>query len=160
MPKNHYRKVYKSDHLGVVDLEEFLERGSDLCFTISHTVQGKQKVMGRSIECNVVYFCEKIKPMVVNATNGKQIAKFANSGFVEDWKNIRVQLYIDKSVKMKGEVTGGIRIRPQQPKEKEFLNPNHPQWSVALERVKGGADRGFIEQYYSIDEENWGLLCQ
>ena len=34
MSKTHFRKAYKSDHLGVPDLEEFKENGSNLIFTI------------------------------------------------------------------------------------------------------------------------------
>ena len=37
--KTHYRKIFKSDHLGVADLEEFLEQGSSLTFTISYVKQ-------------------------------------------------------------------------------------------------------------------------
>ena len=37
--KTHYRKVLKSDHLGVADLEEFLEEGKSLVFTIKQVKQ-------------------------------------------------------------------------------------------------------------------------
>lgn len=41
----------------------------------------------------------------------------AKSPFVEDWQNIAVELFIDHSVKMKGEIVGGVRIKSQPPKQ-------------------------------------------
>ena len=115
--KTHYRKVYKSDHLGVADLEDFNEEGRDLIFTIVQVKQEYDKsVAGREGNYNIAYFKEDIKPLVLNATNSKVVKSFAKgSSFVEDWKNITIQLYIDATVKMKGEVVGGVRISPRQP---------------------------------------------
>lgn len=107
----HYRKVFKSDHLGCADLEEFQESGSNLIFTIKCVRQERgAKVAGRKIDANIAYFQESIKPLVLNATNSKTLSKLADSCFVENWSNISVQLYIDPSATMKGEVVGGVRI--------------------------------------------------
>lgn len=116
--KHHYRNVFKSDHLGIADLEEFIEEKRSLIFTISHVVQEyKTKVAGRNIDANIAYFIDPIKPMVLNATNSKIIKKLSGgSPFVEDWKNVTVELYIDPNVKMKGEVVGGLRIKDEAPK--------------------------------------------
>ena len=38
------------------------------------------------------------------------------SPFVEDWKNVVIELYVDESVRMKGEVVGGVRIKEEPPK--------------------------------------------
>lgn len=120
MKKHHYRAVFKSDHLGSADLEEMLEEGKTLIFTIKEVKQEyKTKVAGKTIDANIAYFKEGIKPLVLNATNSKQVAKFAQSKFVEDWSNLTIELYIDPAVKMKGEVVGGVRIKPTQPRLKE-----------------------------------------
>lgn len=125
--KHHFRKVYKSDHLGVADLEEFLEEGRELKFTIRNVVQyildprvkgSGVLVAGKVISANVAFFKEDIKPMVLNATNAKQIKLFTGKVMVEDWNDVRVELYFDESVKMKGEVVGGVRIRKIQPQDK------------------------------------------
>lgn len=115
--KTHYRKVFKSDHLGVADLEDFVEEGKSLNFVITQVKQEiNVSVAGRKGNHNIAYFKEPIKPLVLNSTNSKRVKAFAGgSPFVEDWKNIPVTLYIDNSVKMKGEVVGGVRISPQQP---------------------------------------------
>jgi len=114
--KTHYRKVFKSDHLGSADLEEMLEEDVKLIFTIKQVKQEyKTLVAGKRIDANIAYFKEPVKPLVLNATNSKQVAKFAGSKFVEDWAGLTIELYIDPSVKMKGEVVGGVRIKPTQP---------------------------------------------
>lgn len=116
--KTHYRKVFKSDHLGSADLEEMIEENRPLIFTIKEVKQEySAKVAGKKIDANIAYFNEKIKPLVLNATNSKIVKQLSGgSPFVEDWKNILVELYIDASIKMKGEVVGGVRIKEQPPK--------------------------------------------
>jgi len=119
MDKHHFRKVYKSDHLGVADLEDFIEAGASLIFTIKHVKQEiNATVAGKKGNFNIAYFVENIKPLVLNATNAKQIKTFTGSSFVEDWNNVKIELFCDEMVKMKGEVVGGVRIRKLQPQEK------------------------------------------
>lgn len=121
--KHHYRNVFKSDHLSSADLEDLLEQGEKLIFTIREVKQEKgAKVAGKKIDANIAYFIEKIKPLVLNATNSKTIKSFARtkdhpngSPFVEDWKNLTIELYVDDNVQMKGERTQGVRVRQIQP---------------------------------------------
>lgn len=122
MEKTHYRKVFKSDHLGTADLEELIEDKIPLIFTIKEVKQEYNvSVAGKKINANIAYFKEHLKPLVLNATNSKIVKSFANgSPFVEDWKNIKVELYIDASIKLKGEVVGGVRIKTQQPKSTDY----------------------------------------
>ena len=87
--KTHYRKVFKSDHLGVADLEDLIEAKKSLVFTIKQVKQEfNTQVAGKKINANIAYFNEKIKPLVLNSTNSKIVKAFNNnSPFVEDWKN-------------------------------------------------------------------------
>ena len=138
--KHHYRNVFKSDHLGSADLEDFIEKGTKLIFTIKEVRQEKgTKVAGKKIDANIAYFVENIKPLVLNATNSKIVKSFTiskehpnGSPFVEDWKNLTIELYIDENVQMKGEKTQGVRIRPIQPVAKHqtanrlFFEPTLP----------------------------------
>lgn len=113
MSKTNYRTVYKSDHLGVIDLEEILERGDKLIFTIKEVKQEfKTKVAGNTIDANICYFKEPIKPLVLNSTNAKVLKNLSGSAFIENWANMTIELYIDATVKMKGEIVGGVRIKP------------------------------------------------
>lgn len=118
MEKHHYRNVFKSDHLGSADLEDLIEKGSNLIFTIQYAKQERGvKVAGKKVDANIVYFKEPIKPLVINATNGKILRRFAGSPMVEDWNNIVVELYIDENVRaVSGGTTQGVRIREIQPK--------------------------------------------
>lgn len=132
--KTHYRKVFKSDHLGVADLEDFLEEGKNLIFTIKYVRQEQgAKVAGRKIDANIAYFNEPIKPLVLNATNSKTMRQLTGSCFVEDWQNITVQLYIDQKAQLKGQTVGGVRISPNPVKKaKPQLTPeNQKQWESA-----------------------------
>jgi len=115
--KTHYRKVFKSDHLSSFDLEDFIENGVNLEFTIKHVKQFEStKVAGKSIAANIAYFVEPVKPMVLNATNSKIVAKLADSSFLEDWNNIPVELYILKNIQFGKERVTGIRIKEEPPK--------------------------------------------
>jgi len=142
MSKTHYRKVFKSDHLGVADLEEFLEEGKSLVFTIKQVKQEYNvAVAGRKGDYNIAYFNQDIKPLVLNSVNSSRIKKFAgNSPFVEDWNNITIELYIDYGVKMKGQVVGGVRIRAKQPdsakKQKTGIGP--VRFENAIKAIKAG----------------------
>lgn len=160
MKKDHYRNVFKSDHLGIADLEDFTEEGRSLCFTIQRTVQGKHKVAGKNIECNVAYFVENIKPMVLNATNSKMVARFARSNFVQDWNNIPVELYIDPDVKMKGATVGGVRIKNVQPRmQLQIMNESHKMWTTAIQKVKEGMSIEQMRTMYQISDEDYRKLC-
>lgn len=135
--QTHYRKVFKSDHLGCADLEDFIESGSNLVFTISHVNQERgTRVAGKKIDANIAYFVEGIKPLVLNATNSKTVSKLASSVFVENWQNIPVQLYIDPNVKMKGEMTGGVRVSPNKIKPRQSIVRDSPMWGNAIAAYK------------------------
>lgn len=117
MKKQHYRNVFKSDHLSSYDLEDFTEQGRPLEFTIKHVVQElKTKVAGKRIDANIAYFVEPIKPLVLNATNSKIVAKFAGSPFVNDWINISIELQVKKNINFGKDIVQGIRIKETPPK--------------------------------------------
>lgn len=155
--KTHYRKVFKSDHLGQADLEEFLESGSNLVFTIHHVVQEiGVRVAGKKINANIAYFAEQIKPLVLNATNSKILRQITGSSFVEDWTSILVQLYIDPNVKMKGDTVGGVRINPKQPvATKVALTPAQSKaWANAIAAFKRDGNLGAVLKRYEVSQEN------
>lgn len=152
MSKTHYRKVFKSDHLGVADLEDFIEEKRSLIFTISQVKQEFNiSVAGRKGNHNIAYFKESIKPLVLNATNSKIVKSFNDgSPFVEDWGNTLVELYIDSNVKMNGEVVGGVRIRQKQPSTKQKVIFTEAHFEKAKE-ANASIER--IEKSYEVSEE-------
>lgn len=136
--KTHYRKVLKSDHLGIADLEDFQEEGSSLIYNIKFVNQEHgARVAGKKIDANIAYFNEPIKPLVLNATNAATMRLLTGSPFIEDWQNIPVQLYIDNNVKMKGEIVGGVRISPIAPKVQQVITPeNAKAWANVVNAYK------------------------
>jgi len=152
--KTHYRKVFKSDHLGVADLEDFIEQGSNLIFTIHHVNQEYgTKVAGRNIDANIAYFNEDIKPLVLNATNSQVMKKLTGSAFVEDWSNVTVQLYIDSSAKLKGEVVGGVRISGERVRtEKKPLK--REQWDNAIAAYKRDGNLDAVKKRRTVPAED------
>lgn len=159
----HYRKVYKSDHLGVADIEDFLEAGSDLIFTIKCVCQEMNaKVAGKKISANIAYFVEPIKPMVLNATNAATLRTLSNSGYIENWANLPIQFYIDKNVKMMNEVVGGIRIRNKLPRlHKRIITPQDAKmWGHAKSAYKRDGNFNAILEKAEISEDNMLLIMQ
>ena len=162
-PLTHYRKVFKSDHLGVADLEEYLEEGKSLVFTIREVKQEiGVSVAGRKGDHNIAYFKEEIKPLVLNATNSARVRRFCkNSAFIEHWKNVRIELFIDPSVKMKGEIVGGVRIKTRQPKieEKKKVGISPASFLKAMEAVKKGTHTiAEVEAKYTLTPEQKASL--
>ncbi len=150
----HYRNVFKSDHLGIADLEDMIEKRMDLIFTIKEVKQEfNVSVAGKKGNYNIAYFKEAIKPLVLNATNSKIVKSFCGgSPFVENWKNVLIELYIDESVKMKGEVVGGVRISPKQPKPIQVDKPQFTETN--FEKAKAAnATIEVIKSRYSITPE-------
>lgn len=155
--KTHYRKVFKSDHLGQADLEDFIEERISLVFQIAYVKQETGvAVAGRKGNYNIAYFKEKIKPLVLNATNSKVVKKLSGgSPFVEDWLDIPVQLYIDPNVKMKGETVGGVRISPNPPKQgKPELAPGDNQWQSAIDAYKRDGNLNKVLSRRTITKAN------
>lgn len=151
--KTHWRKVFKSDHLGVADLEELIEERKVLLFTITHVrSEIGVAVAGRKGNHNIAYFKEGIKPMVLNATNSKTIKSFCkNSPFIEDWKNVRVELYIKSGVKaVTGGFTEGVYVKSVQPKEKVKPIFTDDKFEMAK---KNNATIELIRTKYRLDKE-------
>ena len=98
-----------------------LEPGQELIATIKSV--GNEEVTspdGKKQICSVIHFAENIKPMILNATNNKTIAKLFKTPYIEEWTGRKIQIYIEK-VKAFGDVWDALRIRPFLPVEKELL---------------------------------------
>ena len=163
-PGTHYRKVFKSDHLGVADLEDYLENKKELIFTITHVKQHFDvMVAGKKGNFNIAYISDspEKKPLVLNAGNAKIIKKLAGgSPFVEDWKNILVELYIDNNVRLMGQTTSGIRIRPTSPKreKKQITKANEKLWDGAKKAYLRDGNFDKVLEKAIISDQNKKLI--
>jgi len=155
MTKTHYKKVFNSDYLGACDLEGDLKAIIKLVEV--REIDNKQ---GKIEPRNVAVFTDPaIKPMILNVTNCKIMKKFTKSAYIEDWKNVAVQIYVKDDVKAFGDVTEGLRLREQQPSmEKPELKPGNATWKNAIKFMEGGGGIAKITDKYRLTEENIKLL--
>ena len=123
--KTHWRKVHNPNYLGAYSLDQ----GKDLILTIKKAGVEKVKNERGSEECTVISFVENQKPMIINVTNARIIQKIYKTPYIEEWAGKKIQLYIDDSIKCKGEIVEGLRIRPRIPKQDKI--------STVCENCKG-----------------------
>lgn len=163
--KTHFRKIHKSDHLAVCDLEEYTEEGLRLVFTVDRVAaEYGAKVAGKKVDKNIMYFkpaehkgqLKNIKPWCLNATNEKLMRKLTNSPFMEDWAGFNIELYVDPNVTMMGEQTGGVRIHPNLPAmQKKAVTPdNKKMWENAKAAYKRDGNFDKVLEKADISEEN------
>lgn len=152
--KTHYRAVMKSDHLGVADLEDFIEQKVELKFTIKEVKQEiGVKVAGKKGNHNVCYWVNsQIKPWVLNSVNSKTLKMLTGSSFIEDWKGVIVELYIDETVKFAGENTGGVRIKPTK-FAKNKLMVGTKAYENAVSHLKKNGTLDDIRVHYEVTDE-------
>lgn len=120
MTKTPWKKIVSDpDYLGEADFNE----GEEKIVTIDRVVSGvKIKSAEGTSEKAVVYFRERIKPMILNVARSKAITKVAGSKFVEDWCGVVIALYIDDNVKAFGDVVSAVRVRPRKPAARTAVN--------------------------------------
>jgi hypothetical protein len=111
--KTPWKKIVSDpDFLGEADFSE----GEEKIATIDRVASSvKIKTADGTNERAVVYFKEKIKPMILNVARSKAITKVAGSKFVEDWSGVTIQLYIEDNIKAFGDVVSAVRVRPRKP---------------------------------------------
>jgi hypothetical protein len=110
--KTHWKKFYNYEYLGTQDLPG----GKDMVLTIR--VIQKEMVKGeggRKEECPVIRFKEHEKGMILNRTNAKTIQAIYRTPYLEDWHGKQIQIFLKSGIKFGGNVTDGLRIRPNEP---------------------------------------------
>lgn len=115
--KTHWKNEFNYDYLGSYSLNP----GQEMVLTIKETKQ--EQVVGgdgKKQECFVAYFVEPQKPMILNKTNCKTIAKIYNTPYIEEWVGKKIQVFASK-VRAFGEETEALRIRPNAPKDNSSL---------------------------------------
>lgn len=154
MEKTHYRKAFNSPYLSSADIVEPVE------LTISHVRLEADKTKKTKDLLNTAYFKEReirkgeqLKPMVLNATNSKMLAKMTGNAFLEDWVNIPVVVFVDSSVRFGKDTVEGLRITAQ--KEKPTLTPeNEHKWNSAIEAVRRDGNAGSVLKRVNMSEEH------
>lgn len=112
MAKTHWKKMTNTNYFGSWDLPE----GKDMIVRIIEIRQEMvQNAQGR--EEKAVAVIEGQKPLILNTTNMKSIAKALGTPYVEEWAGRKVQLYSEK-VAAFGEITEAVRVRDFDPEAK------------------------------------------
>lgn len=158
---HHYRAVFDSPYLSSADITE------PTALTISHVTQELDKTKKTKDKFNTAHFVErelrpgeKLKPMILNATNSKLMYALTGSAYVEDWQGIRVVVWVDKAVKFGKDTVEGLRLR-QAPTRKEITPATAQAWQFAknaylrdgnLEAVLAKADMTEANQRLLIAE--------
>jgi hypothetical protein len=102
----HWKKLANQDYIGAYALQP----GEDLTVTIRTVIQQEVNgAGGRKQEC-IVAVLEGQKPLILNATNSKSIAKLYGP-YIEDWAGKQITLYASTTA-LAGEVVECLRVRP------------------------------------------------
>lgn len=106
--KTHWKKLVNPVYLGVYSLPN---EQDDLTVTIL-SVAREQVISegGKKEECTVAQI-KNNKPLILNRTNCKTIAKLYDSPYIEDWEGKQITLFAS-TTKLKGDVVECLRIRP------------------------------------------------
>jgi hypothetical protein len=94
--------------------KEDLEDGDDLIVTVKKIALEDMPGDGGEQRW-ACYFRELPKALVLNTTSIRVMEK-AYGGDTDSWIGKKVALYVDPNVSFKGQVVGGLRLRPVKPK--------------------------------------------
>ena len=159
--KTHFRKAFDSPYLSSADIVEHT------VLTIARVALDPDKTKKTKDVFNTAYFVErelrpgeKLKPMILNATNSKTLRSLTNSPFIEDWQQIKVTIYVDHHVKFGKEILEGLRISPQAPAIAWLTPDNAKNWNNAKAAYKRDGNLDAILARVSISEEHQRQLIE
>lgn len=131
MKKTHFKKLMNPKYFGSYEFQEGEKKVLTIDKVIQETVKGQD---GKDEECIVCYFVEA-KPMILNVTNCKAIAKAHGSEYIEDWSGKEVTLFTTQ-VSAFGTTTMAVRIEQTAPKPKPFISDD--KFKKAEQSIKDG----------------------
>lgn len=106
----HWKKLTNPNYIGAHDLQP----GQEVVITIKSVAQETIKgADGKEEQCVVAQIEGAKKPMILNKTNMKIIAKLLDTPYVEEWSGHKVKIYAAK-VKAFGEMVEALRIKNEK----------------------------------------------
>lgn len=158
--KTHYRKAFNSPYLSSADIVE------PTVLTVQHVELELDKTKKTKDLFNTAYFVEKeirdgekLKPMILNATNSRTMKKLTGSAWIEDWKNIPITVYVDGNVRFGRDTVEGLRISQEKPRtNKAHLKPETTAWANAIVAYNRDGNFDAVEKRMFISDENKALL--
>lgn len=159
--KTHYRKAFDSPYLSSADIVEATT------LTISHVRLEPDKTKKTKDVFNTAYFVEKeirpgekLKPMILNATNSKTMKNLTGSAFIDDWNNVTVTIYVDHNVRFGRDSVEGLRISPQTGAKKILTPAQTKAWENAKAAFKRDGDLANVLAKVHMSEDDQRLLIQ
>jgi hypothetical protein len=133
--KTHWKVLQHPDYIGAYALMK-----GDTNIELNVKIESVRREIvtgpdGKKEECTIMTIPPH-KPMILNATNQKNLTKAISSPFIEDWGGKVVTLYVAK-VKAFGDTVDALRIKDKLPdlKKPEFT-PEHKKWAGAIQAIK------------------------
>lgn len=114
--KTHWKKLTNPNYLGAYAFQP----GEEKVVTITEVKREAVKNEKGTEECTVAYFAEDVKPLILNKTNAKMIAKVWGTPYIEDWAGCRIKLKV-KKVSAFGEMTDAVRVASERPTDEIIL---------------------------------------
>lgn len=161
MKKTNWRATLNKDFLAAPDLDDGEGGYIETVATIREVKLQKVKdPMGEEKVCKVAHFQEKLKPLILNVGHCELIEKFTGSRYIEDWQGQQIQLWVKLNEKAFGELIDAVRIRPEPPRQRQELTPQHEKWPGAVQSYaeKGDEALPVIEKYFDLSPENLDKL--
>ena len=119
MTYTHFKKLDNPDYIGAYAFQPSEKKTLTIAKVKREVITGMD---GKKEECTLVYWKEKEKPLILNATNGKMISKVVGSPYIEEWVDKRVILGVEKA-KAFGEVVDAVRVQKEKPKHTTPTEP-------------------------------------
>ena len=151
----HYRKAFDSPYLSSADIVE------PTMLTVAYVRLEPDHTKKTKDLFNTAHFVEKelrpgekLKPMILNATNSKQMKNLTGTPFIEEWVDVRVTVYVDPNVKFGKESVEGLRISSKAP-ARNVLTPDKTKlWDNAKAAFKRDGNLDSVLARVDISEEH------
>lgn len=139
--KTHYRKAFDSPYLSSADIVEPTPLTVKFVrLELDRTKKTKEMFNTAHFVEKELRHGEKLKPMILNATNSKTMKSITGSAFIEDWCDVRIMVYVDGAVKFGKDTVEGLRISPKQPSRKVLTPAEAANWANAKAAFKRDGD--------------------
>ncbi len=103
----HWKKLDNPDYLGAYAFQPNETKTVTIRTVTRETITGAD---GKKEDCTLVHFDGGVKPMILNATNGKMIQKVLSTPYTEEWAGRQVVLGVER-VKAFGDVVDAVRVK-------------------------------------------------
>ncbi len=151
----HYRRAFDSPYLSSADIVE------PTVLTVRFVTLEADRTKKTKDLFNTAHFAEKelrpgepLKPMILNAGNSKTMKALTNSPFIEDWKDVRITVYVDHNVRFGKESVEGLRISPHQPEKKQLTPADAKAWGHAKTAYTRDGNLDKVLAKVSMSEEH------